>query len=103
MLMFAFRACGIGEVDPCTAQPVKLPKTMLARVGTGEGKSLIIGMLAAFVAKKGMRAHVVNSNRVLTQRDFHGNKSIFENLAINASADPKDLRSKDVLVVYCSG
>lgn len=98
MLMFGFRCCASRQQ---TDQP--LPKTMLARVGTGEGKSLIIGMLAAFVAKKGMRAHVVNNNRVLTQRDYHGNANIFNMLGIQASANPADIKNKECMVCYCTG
>jgi len=98
LLMFAIRACGTRQQTTHD-----LPKTMLARVGTGEGKSLIIGMLAAFVAKKGMRAHVVNNNRVLTQRDYRGNSQIFNLLGIQASANPQDLKNKECLVVYCTG
>jgi len=71
-------------------------------VGTGEGKSLIIGMLAAFVAKKGMRAHVVNNNRVLSQRDFAANDRLFAMLGIRASADPAQLKQKEMQVVYCT-
>lgn len=65
VLMFAIRACGVVGSTP--ARQAQLPKTLLARVGTGEGKSLIIAMLAAFVAKKGLRAHVINDQRVLTR------------------------------------
>merc|ERR1719410_517506 len=68
LLMCGFRVCGAKD----RTNDQELPRTMLARVGTGEGKSIIIGMLAAFVAKKGMRAHVINNDRVLTRRDYEG-------------------------------
>ena len=44
--------------------------TLVARVGTGEGKSLIIFMLAVHAVKKGKRVHVLASNKVLRDRDF---------------------------------
>jgi len=97
LLMCAIRVCGAKD----RTATEDLPRTMLARVGTGEGKSIIIGMLAAFVAKKGMRAHVINNDRVLTRRDYEGNKSIFAALDIKASADQADIRSKEMQVVYC--
>eukprot|EP00971_Amphidinium_carterae_P193662 3842635-Amphidinium_carterae.1 len=40
VLMFAIRACRTGAQQAGYGQ---LPKTFLARVGTGEGKSMVIG------------------------------------------------------------
>merc|ERR1719221_1700708 len=99
--MMAVRACGV--VEPPAAQNQAAPRTMLARVGTGEGKSLIIGMLAAFCAKKGLRAHVVNNDRVLTRRDFATNDKFFRALGIKASLDMKYLKNKDAKIVYITG
>merc|ERR1719346_640078 len=59
-------------------------------------------MLAAFIAKKGMRAHVVNNNRVLAQRDFATNDKFFKALGIKASTDHTDLKKKEMLIVYCT-
>merc|ERR1712232_1045457 len=75
------------------------PKTMLARVGTGEGKSWIIGMLAAFVAKRGMRAHVIIDNDTLLERDFNTMSGMFAKLKINCEKRQFD---KGGSVVYCS-
>merc|ERR1719379_661334 len=107
LLMFAVRACGVGSdsVDGTTSleQLSRLPKTMLARVGTGEGKSLIIGMLAAFLAKKNMRAHVINTDRTLAQRDFDANVAFFNTLGIRAGTSHADLKNKRCMIVYCTG
>jgi len=100
VLMFAIRACRTGAQQAGFGQ---LPKTFLARVGTGEGKSMVIGMLASFIALKGLRAHVVNDDVVLTQRDYALNNKLFEALGIRASCDPRDLKKPEVRVVYCTG
>mmetsp|Transcript_120802 Transcript_120802/g.313667 ORF Transcript_120802/g.313667 Transcript_120802/m.313667 type:complete len:1794 (-) Transcript_120802:25-5406(-) len=102
LLMFGVRACGVLAKGGGQSL-ANLPKTMLARVGTGEGKSLIIGMLAAFVAMKGLRAHVINDNRVLTRRDYDTNLALFKMLGINASPDPERLTDKACSIVYCTG
>eukprot|EP00429_Kryptoperidinium_foliaceum_P071067 CAMPEP_0176058566 /NCGR_PEP_ID=MMETSP0120_2-20121206/29181_1 /TAXON_ID=160619 /ORGANISM="Kryptoperidinium foliaceum, Strain CCMP 1326" /LENGTH=1562 /DNA_ID=CAMNT_0017392095 /DNA_START=32 /DNA_END=4720 /DNA_ORIENTATION=+ len=100
LVMFAIRTCGARFAGVAGK---RLPKTMLARIGTGEGKSMVIAMLAAFVALRGLRAHVVNDNRVLAQRDFRTNLPLFERLGIVASDDRSDLKSESVQVVYCTG
>merc|ERR1719482_2118818 len=92
LIMFAIRTCGVGP-------PSKLPKTMLARVGTGEGKSWIIGMLAAFVAKRGMQAHVIIDNDTLLERDYNMMSGMFTKLRINGEKRQFD---KGGSVVYCS-
>merc|ERR1740138_1382093 len=60
-------------------------------------------MVAAFIAKKGMRAHVVNSSKTLARRDFLLNEKLYESLGIKAGTDAKDLRDKTCKVVYCTG
>lgn len=64
---------------------------------------MIIGMLAAYCAKKGLRAHVVNNDRVLTRRDFQTNDKFFKALGIKASLDMKDLKNKSAQIVYATG
>jgi len=81
-------------------------KTLLARVGTGEGKSLIIGMLAAFVAMKGLRAHVVIDNPTLVERDFGVMQACFDRLELTSAktsaAGAKILQDKTLQIVYCT-
>lgn len=51
----------------------------LIQVGTGEGKSCIVAMFAAFCAKRGETVDIMSSSRVLAERDYlilrkHGNQ-----------------------------
>lgn len=92
LLMFAAQVCrGPGEFT--------MPRTVLARVGTGEGKSWIIGMLAAFVAKRGLTAHVVIDNDTLLERDFATMSALFQKFNLSAC---KGNLGKGHQVVYCS-
>eukprot|EP00928_Gymnodinium_smaydae_P098764 TRINITY_DN9251_c0_g3_i1.p1 TRINITY_DN9251_c0_g3~~TRINITY_DN9251_c0_g3_i1.p1 ORF type:complete len:1563 (+),score=249.83 TRINITY_DN9251_c0_g3_i1:91-4779(+) len=96
LLMFAVQVCqGAGAAgDPSGAA-----RTLLARVGTGEGKSWIIGMLAAFVAKRGYRAHVVIDNDTLLERDYATMAALFKKLKLSAEKRKLD---QDHQIVYCS-
>jgi hypothetical protein len=78
-----------------------VPKTMLARVGTGEGKSWIIAMLAAFAGKKGLKAHVVIDNKTLLDRDYAAMKKFFDKLNISVKKGVQGFSEKHD-VVYCS-
>lgn len=92
LLMLAIQVCnGPGQVA--------LPRTILSKVGTGEGKSWIIGMLAAFVARKGWRAHVVIDNETLLARDYATMSALFQKMNINAG---KGVLDQGHQVVYCS-
>jgi len=101
-MMFAIRASGAGGSLP-------MPQSILARVGTGEGKSWIIGMLAAFVAKRGKRmanmsrAHVVVDNGTLKSRDFDMVGRFFSKLGIKASKEGDHILNPLYEVVYCTG
>eukprot|EP00928_Gymnodinium_smaydae_P061945 TRINITY_DN458_c0_g6_i1.p1 TRINITY_DN458_c0_g6~~TRINITY_DN458_c0_g6_i1.p1 ORF type:complete len:1920 (-),score=455.95 TRINITY_DN458_c0_g6_i1:187-5574(-) len=103
LIMLAIRACG------ATLKGEALPQTTLARVGTGEGKSWIIGMLAAFIAKRGartkggLRAHVVIDNVTLKSRDYDTVSMFFQKLNIKASESEEHLRNPEYQVVYCTG
>jgi len=92
LLMFACQMCKGTEGQP-------MPRTILARVGTGEGKSWIIGMLAAFVAKKGLKAHVVIDNDTLLERDYSTMAPLFKKLKLTSEKRKLD---KDAQIVYCS-
>jgi len=92
MLMFAIQIC-LGPKDKSK------PTTILARVGTGEGKSWIIGMLAAYVAKKGLTAHVAIDNATLLERDFRTMSDLFRKLSIKTH---KGSFKPEYQVIYCS-
>eukprot|EP00929_Paragymnodinium_shiwhaense_P063274 TRINITY_DN3161_c0_g4_i1.p1 TRINITY_DN3161_c0_g4~~TRINITY_DN3161_c0_g4_i1.p1 ORF type:complete len:1922 (+),score=477.26 TRINITY_DN3161_c0_g4_i1:213-5978(+) len=101
LIILAIRTCGLNSPG--------LPKTMLGRVGTGEGKSWIIGMLAAFVVKRGrrtgtgLRAHVVIDNATLKSRDFDTVSLFFDKLKMKASKSMEHLHDPEYEIVYCTG
>eukprot|EP00931_Biecheleriopsis_adriatica_P004502 TRINITY_DN106161_c0_g1_i1.p1 TRINITY_DN106161_c0_g1~~TRINITY_DN106161_c0_g1_i1.p1 ORF type:complete len:1910 (+),score=459.26 TRINITY_DN106161_c0_g1_i1:54-5783(+) len=74
-------------------------KTLIAQVSTGEGKSMLIAMLAIFVClSKGKRAHVVGSDKKLVLRDFENFRAVFREFA--ASVAPNGV--PDRFAVCCS-
>eukprot|EP00403_Amphidinium_massartii_P021214 CAMPEP_0178402572 /NCGR_PEP_ID=MMETSP0689_2-20121128/16912_1 /TAXON_ID=160604 /ORGANISM="Amphidinium massartii, Strain CS-259" /LENGTH=1582 /DNA_ID=CAMNT_0020023479 /DNA_START=98 /DNA_END=4843 /DNA_ORIENTATION=+ len=55
------------------------PKTLIAQVGTGEGKSMIIAALAVYAAVTlRKKVHVVVDDETLLERDFDSFKSLFD-------------------------
>mmetsp|Transcript_23597 Transcript_23597/g.52290 ORF Transcript_23597/g.52290 Transcript_23597/m.52290 type:complete len:1502 (+) Transcript_23597:28-4533(+) len=92
LLMFA--------VQVCQGTATATNRTILAKVGTGEGKSWIIAMLAAFVAMRGMFVHVIIDNDTLLERDFSTMAALFEKLHL--SAGKRNFREGHQ-IVYCSG
>jgi len=55
------------------------PHTLIAQVGTGEGKSMIIATLAIYVAVVlRMKVHVVIDDETLLERDFNAFKRVFD-------------------------
>eukprot|EP00927_Polykrikos_kofoidii_P012487 TRINITY_DN15383_c0_g1_i1.p1 TRINITY_DN15383_c0_g1~~TRINITY_DN15383_c0_g1_i1.p1 ORF type:complete len:1496 (+),score=249.05 TRINITY_DN15383_c0_g1_i1:150-4637(+) len=95
LLVFAIQACQGSDGRAGGGGP----KTMLAKVGTGEGKSWIIGMLAAFIAKRGARAHVIIDNDTLLERDFATMSALFKKLGLRAEKRQMDESNQ---IVYCS-
>eukprot|EP00928_Gymnodinium_smaydae_P047244 TRINITY_DN3151_c0_g1_i2.p1 TRINITY_DN3151_c0_g1~~TRINITY_DN3151_c0_g1_i2.p1 ORF type:complete len:1493 (-),score=183.82 TRINITY_DN3151_c0_g1_i2:209-4426(-) len=79
----------------------ELPKSMVAQVGTGEGKSWIIAMLAAYVALKGRRAHVLVNSTALLERDYAALAPMFKKLGLSVSKSSRDLTRRDAQIVYC--
>lgn len=66
-------------------------KTVIAQVGTGEGKSLIIAMMAIYfvkVLKK--RVHILVNNLGLLQKDYEGMKPLYREFNIKAENDGID-------------
>jgi hypothetical protein len=57
---------------------VKDLKALVAEVGTGEGKSVIIAMLAVYMVKAhSKRVHILENNVALLKRDYEANKQFF--------------------------
>jgi len=99
VLMFSFLVNAIekGESDGY--------KAVIAEVGTGEGKSWIIAMIAAYAAKKGYRVHILVDNAALRLRDFEMMREFYELLGLHA-VDCTDhqhaLLEKSSRIVYFS-
>jgi len=74
-------------------------KAFIAQLSTGEGKSIVIAMLAIFMVKLyGMRVHVLENNAGLLQRDFAQNKPFFEKFGIKCS---HNLDDEEAQIMYC--
>ncbi len=80
----------------------KHDKGMIAQIGTGEGKSTIVAMLAAIKALQGEKVDVITSSEVLAARDA-AEKKIFYNilkLTVNDNSKNKDLDCYKANIVY---
>jgi hypothetical protein len=74
-------------------------RTLIMRVGTGEGKSLIIAMVAIFVVKMlRKKVHVLESNDGLLSRDYADFADFFANLGVTTSSNDF---SAGADVTYC--
>lgn len=65
------------------------------QVATGEGKSCIVAMFAAYRAMKGKRVHILSSSPVLAERDMKDWKTFFNTLKIkvDCNANKQDTSS----------
>eukprot|EP00873_Tetraselmis_striata_P036815 jgi/Tetstr1/457079/TSEL_043740.t1 len=73
------------------------------RVGTGQGKSLIIALLAAHHAKQGRKVHIFTCYQHLAQRDHKRFESFYTSLGIKSMSVTGDSSSKlpdSVAVLY---
>ena len=74
-------------------------KAFVAQLSTGEGKSIVIAMLAIFMVRlHGLRVHVLENNAGLLQRDYAQNKPLYDKFGIKSGCD---LNDKDSKIVYC--
>jgi len=74
-------------------------RAFIAQMATGEGKSIVISMLAIFMVQlHGMRVHILENNEGLLARDFATNKPFFESFGIQCGIDLLDEGNQ---VVYC--
>lgn len=62
-------------------------KNAIFQIGTGEGKSLVIAMLASFLikTKKAKRIHIMIGNVALIERDYNTFSKAYEDLGIVSS------------------
>ena len=74
-------------------------QAFIAQMATGEGKSIVIAMLAVFMVKLyGVRVHVLENNEGLLDRDFRQNQPFYERFGIKSSSD---LGDEDAGICYC--
>jgi hypothetical protein len=82
-------------------------RSMLAEVGTGEGKSVIIAMLALyFVTVRGYRVHVLENNLSLRDRDYSNYRDFYGEFERPASLGGGKVETSKSLdsgadVIYC--
>ena len=68
-------------------------------MATGEGKSIVIAMLAIFMVKlHGVKVHVLENNEGLLLRDLATQAPFYERFGIKAG---KDLLDESLGIVYC--
>jgi preprotein translocase subunit SecA len=63
----------------------KTQKSYVAEIGTGEGKSVVIALLAAYLALQGKTVHVLVNNRALLKRDYATNQGFFTMLGLTSA------------------
>jgi hypothetical protein len=61
--------------------------SIFAQVGTGEGKSLAIAMLAVYAVKAGKKVHVLENNKGLLDRDYDTFESFYKSMGCSTSRD----------------
>eukprot|EP01036_Dinobryon_divergens_P034507 gene34507-44593_t len=77
-------------------------RALVAQVGTGEGKSLIIAMSAIYMVKElGKRVHILENNEGLLGKDYNQFKDFYETFGIKMADGTKtsnsDIGSYDVV------
>ena len=74
-------------------------RAFIAQMATGEGKSIVIAMLAVFMVQlHGLKVHVLENNEGLLDRDYATNKPFFDAFGIKCGID---LLDPDAQIVYC--
>jgi len=80
------------------------PHALIAQVGTGEGKSMIVAALAIYVVVAlGKKAHVVVDDETLLERDFWTFKRLFDtfNVAV-AGANANSCARRPLSAILCT-
>ena len=97
-------AAGLMARGGSKPKPLAL-KAFIAQMGTGEGKSIVIAMLAVFMAKlHGLKVHVLENNEGLLERDYAQNLAFFERCGVTCAKDTGNaaaLSDPAVQVCYC--
>ena len=80
---------------------------IVAQVATGEGKSMIIAMVAIYMAKlHGRKVHILENNEGLLDRDFEKNTPFFTAFALQANGASRPIKVANSIdpeadVCYC--
>lgn len=74
--------------------------SQLIQVGTGEGKSCIVAMFAAYLALNGQNVDIISSSPVLAERDAKEWHSFYEKLGITANFNTNKLKVEDLRKCY---
>ena len=71
----------------------------IAQMSTGEGKSIVIAMLATFMCKlHKMKVHVLENNEGLLMRDYATNKPFYDRFGLSSGTD---LNDSSLDICYC--
>ena len=76
-------------------------KAFIAQLATGEGKSIVIAMLAVFMAKiYGLKVHVLENNEGLLDRDYATNAPFYARFGIASGKGLDGLGDDNCRIVY---
>ena len=65
--------------------------SLICQVGTGEGKSLVIAMMAVYAVKAlGKKVHVLENNQGLLERDYESFKDFYQSMGVTTSCGAYD-------------
>jgi len=77
-------------------------QAFIAQLATGEGKSIVIAMLAVMMVNlHGLHVHVLENNEGLLERDFRQNAPFYERFGIKSNLGADGLADPDAKIVYC--
>jgi len=77
-------------------------QAFIAQMATGEGKSIVIAMLAVMMVQyHKLKVHVLENNEGLLERDFRQNRPFYERFNIKSGFGPDGLADPDAKIVYC--
>lgn len=77
-------------------------QAFIAQMATGEGKSIVIAMLAVMMVQyHGLKVHVLENNEGLLDRDFRQNQPFYDRFGIKSSFGADGLADDDAKIVYC--
>ncbi|XP_060772910.1 protein translocase subunit SecA 1-like [Neoarius graeffei] len=74
--------------------------SQLIQVGTGEGKSCIVAMFAAYCALTGKSVDIISSSPVLAERDAAEWRSFYEKLKITVDSNTNKFKVEDLRKCY---